>query len=44
MTANKLFLIAAVVCFVLDGVPVTKPNIKWFSFGWACCVIAFLIR
>jgi hypothetical protein len=38
---NKILLIAAVICFLLDAFNVGS-SIKWFSLGWACAVGSLL--
>lgn len=42
MTLQDVFVVAAVGCFIADGIGVSTP-LKLFSLGCACLVIALLI-
>lgn len=41
--AHNLFLILAIVFFMLDGLKVVSPRFTWTPIGFACVVAAFVI-
>ena len=43
MTVSLVFLVLALICFILGAIPLVPPRVNWVSLGLAFWVLTLIV-